>query len=168
MDENSRRFRVWVERRLVPQVTFIGCVASGSAAISWSLRTYSDTMRVVFFLVSMSCFMKAYSVIADDESSSDEAVLRAIRIVADRSAGIFTVERVAAELRGVSVTRVERIIRDLERRSRITWQMTEEGIVLYTLPGGPSRGVRSDGGRSDRLDSQCVTSAFQEHDRVIE
>lgn len=50
---------------------------------------------------------------------------------------MFTVERVVAELRGVSVQRVERIILNLERWSRITWQMTDDGVILYHLPGGP-------------------------------
>lgn len=152
MDDSTRRLRAWAEQHLLPQLLFVACLASGSAAISLALRAYSDAMRAVFLMASVSCFVKAYSVIFDSESSSDEAILRAIRAVADRSAGIFTVERVAAELRGVSVPRVERIIGDLERRSRITWQMTDDGIILYHLPGGPvSRNSSEVRAAADRL-----------------
>lgn len=152
MDDNARRLRAWAEQHLVPQLMSIACAASGSVAISVALRSYSDTVRFVFFAMALSCLAKAYSVVIDEEATSDAAILRAIRSVADGSDSIFTVERVVAELRGVSVQRVERIILDLERRSRITWQMTDDGVILYQLPGGPvSRNSSEVRAAADRL-----------------
>ena len=102
---------------------------------SKAVNAYGGTR---IFLLTIGCVCAAsfaLSLVFDEDAVNDENVIRAICRVADRSNGIFTIERVVAELPGATVANVERVVGSLESRARVTWTMNDEGVVLWSLPG---------------------------------
>lgn len=130
-DELARVFRHDAVRGVGAFLAFLVAAYCASKAVN----AYGGTR---IFALSITCAFAAtaaISLVFDEQTVNDESVIRAICRVADRANGVFTIERVVAELPGAKVAFVERVVASLEARARVTWTMNDEGVVLWSLPG---------------------------------
>lgn len=113
---------------------FLAMVLSAYCA-SRAMSAYGGARIFALSIVCVCAAAVAISIVFEDQSANDESVIRAICRVADRANGVFTIERVIADLPGANIALVERVVASLEARARVTWTMNDEGVVLWSLPG---------------------------------
>lgn len=132
----SRLYRTAINVPAIRIPLAVALTAVGVLAVHHGLDDYSQSRGFALIWLGVCSLLLAMGVLEDQRESAVGPVLRAICAVADRSEGIFTVERVVAEIPTATVAHVERVIADLEARSRVTWEWTADGAcVLWRLPG---------------------------------